>query len=238
MNPTTIDNRQSSLIFQSLAGLALLPVIWVTFATIWSSLAIATVEHAFWRTPQFWFFHLGIVLWALFFVGFRGPHLVYAYVFGHEWTHAFFAIASGGKLLHRPVVTPRGGQVVTDKNNVLISLSPYFVPFYAVLVGLVYLMLGFFFNFGILHERWFYGLMGFCWGFHITFTFWMLMRGQPDLDHNGRFFSLAFIVLVNLIILGTLFLLASPTLGWSDFAGQWWRNFLSLGARVWPNLAP
>ncbi len=207
-----------------LLGVVLLPVVWVTFVTIWTTLATVTVEHGFWRTPQFWFFHLGIALWTLFYVGFKGPFMVYTYVFGHEWTHAFFAVISGGRLLRRPLVTPEGGEVVTTKNNLLISLSPYFVPFYVVFVGALYLILGHFYELGPVPERWFYGLTGFAWGFHITFTLWMLVRSQPDLHHYGRFFSLTVIILVNLLILASLFVMASPTVGWSEFVAEWWKT--------------
>lgn len=214
-------------------GIVLIPLVWVTLSTVWNAVATVTVQHSFWKTPQFWFFHMGIALWILFYIGFRGPFMVFAYVFGHEWTHAFFAVICGGKLLSRPVITSNGGEVVTTKNNVIISLSPYFVPFYSVLLGLLYLVLGFFFELGTDSERWFYGLTGFSWGFHITFTFWMLARSQPDLQHNGRFFSLSFIALVNVLILAALFVMASPTVGWAEFAYSWWSTVQELGARLW-----
>ena len=209
-------------------GLLLLPVVWVTLLTVCKSLSEVAVEHAFWRTPQFWFFNLGLLIWLVVGWGFRGPTLTWLYVFGHEWTHAIFAVLSGAKLLRRPEVSSQGGQVVTTKSNLIISLSPYFFPFYSVLLGLAYVALGWMVELGPLADRWFFGLLGLTWGFHVSFTVWMVCRKQPDLRQNGTFFSLTFVALINLLVLAALFVFASPTLDWRGFTLDWLDNVLTL----------
>ena len=42
-----------------------------------------------------------------------------------------------------------------------------------------------------------YFLLGGGWLFHLLWTIWMIPQDQPDLQENGTFFSLVFIVLAN-----------------------------------------
>ena len=58
-------------------------------------------------------------------------------MFGHELTHALFAVLFGGsvKAFH---ATERGGQVTVTKSNFLITLAPYFFPLYTFLVLVLY----------------------------------------------------------------------------------------------------
>lgn len=200
--------------------------------TFFRSLAQVTREHEFWRTAPFWFFHLGIALWIVVLSGLRGPKMIWMYVLGHEYTHAAFALACGGKILKAPTVTARGGEVVTTKNNVLISLSPYFVPFYSVIAALIYGGLQLLFDFGAVHERAFFSAIGFTWAFHMTFTFLMVLRSQPDLQQYGTFFSLVIIVLINVLIISGLFVTASPTVNWSSFGQAWWENVRELAILI------
>ena len=217
----------------TLIGIALIPLVWVTMETFLSALRQATVHHDFWRTPQFWFFNIGILLWAVVLVGLRGPKMIWMYVFGHEYTHAAFTILSFGKVLKLPVVTSRGGEVVASKNNILISLSPYLVPFYSVIAALIYWTLHLFMEIGPMHERFFFGVIGFTWAFHMTFTFLMVIRSQPDLENYGVFFSLVFIVLINVLIIATLFVIGSPTVDWRGFAVEWWGNIAEFAGKIW-----
>jgi hypothetical protein len=217
----------------TLIGIALVPLVWVTTQTFLDSLRQVTVQHDFWRTPQFWFFNVGILLWFVVLFGLRGPKMIWMYVFGHEYTHAVVAVACGGKILKRPTVTAQGGEVVTTKNNVLISLSPYLVPFYSVIAALIYWVLHFVIEIGPGHERFFFGVIGFTWAFHMTFTFLMVIRSQPDLENYGIFFSLVFIILVNVLIVSALFVVGSPTVDWRGFGIEWWGNTCELGAKIW-----
>src|SRR3989337_3365266 len=62
---------------------------------------------------------------------------ILTYVFGHELTHALFAVLFGGsvKSFH---ASDRGGRVTITKSNFIITLAPYFFPLYTVAVLLLY----------------------------------------------------------------------------------------------------
>jgi hypothetical protein len=181
----------------------------------------AVTEQSFFLSAPVWFFCLGVLLWAgLFASGLRGRFL---YVLGHELTHAVFAKLFGGTVVDIKV-SRSGGMVLTDKNNLLISLSPYFIPFWTLvttaLYGLGWLVTdlshtyqGFFF--GLADFRWdrlLFIAVGVTWAMHLTYTVWMLSKDQPDLWHYGPFLSLVVIYLVNLCLIAALLIMASPQL--------------------------
>jgi hypothetical protein len=212
-------------------GILLVPLCWVTTEAFFVSFAKATLQGAFWRSPEFWFFSLGCIMsFILFFFG-RGKVMLYLYVLGHEWTHAFFALICGGRV-EQVHVGANGGHILTDKNNFLISLSPYFVPFYSVLAIGAYALIGPFIDFGVDHSRVLFALIGLTWTFHLSFTIWMIFKSQPDLHHNGTFFSLSLIYLMNLLIISALLIIASPLLSWRGFSTTWLSHAYTLPERI------
>lgn len=203
-------------------GIFLLPVagIWTqTFFTIFSQITVRLDKDAFWATEEFWFFALGAVLWTIAFFGLPRPVLLY--VFGHELTHALWVWAMGGRV-SKFAVGRAGGHIVTDKHNVWIALAPYFFPLYSVLVIVAYGGAGLFGDITPYH-RWLYSLIGATWAFHISFTLWMIPKGQTDLSYHGTFFSLVIIYLMNLLVL-TLFLIAASPVKLHSFAGEFCLN--------------
>ena len=219
-------------------GLMLLPLVWVTTLTFFTLLSQSAKQAEVWRTPQVVLFGWGLVAWlAAFWAGLRPRYL---YVLGHELTHALFVLLCGGKI-HDFRVTADGGHVVTDKNNLLISLSPYFVPFWSLAAVTLYGLGGAAFDFAaVQHLRlgdWRLSLgmdaalaclLGYTWGLHLTFTLWMVTRDQPDLQQNGTFFSLVFIYFVNLVLILGLFVLASPSITAGDLMEDWLRHLRAL----------
>ena len=126
------------------------------------------------------------------------PHPVRTYVFGHELTHALWGILFGA----RPSdvrVTASGGSVRLTKTNLLITLAPYFFPFYTFLVIVVALVTYAFLRRLPVLPIWMF-LIGFTWAFHALFTLETLAQRQPDVKLYGRVFSWTFIFLVNLSI--------------------------------------
>lgn len=212
-------------------GLMLLPVAWVTTQTFFTLLSKSATHDEVWRTPQVVLFGWGLVVWlAAFWAGLR-PR--YVYVLGHELTHALFVLLCGGKI-HEFRVTADGGHVITDKNNLLISLSPYFVPFWSLAAVTTYGLCGAAFDLGSVQYlrlgEWRFSLgmdaalaciLGYTWGLHLTFTLWMVTRDQPDLQQNGTFFSLVFIYFINLVLILGLFVLAAPGLTAGDLMEAW-----------------
>lgn len=198
------------------AALLLLPWIWVYAQAFFNVFTDSAVHHAFWQTEEFWFFSLGLVLWLIVFFGLPRP--VRVYVFGHELTHALWVWAMGGRV-SRFHVGRDGGQIVTDTSNFWIALAPYFFPVYAVALILVYGIVGLFHDLEAF-RRLLFALVGAAWGFHATFTVWMIPKGQSDIEEHGHFFSYVIIFTLNLAVLTVLFITASPEVTWQSFGRE------------------
>ena len=134
-------------------------------------------------------------------------HPVRAYVLGHELTHALWGLLFGA----RPSdvrVSETGGSVKLTKSNIVITLAPYFFPFYTFLVIVAALVTYAFLRPLPYLPLWMF-LIGFTWAFHVLFTLETLGQRQPDVRPYGRVFAWTFIYLVNLAIV--LVWLASTT---------------------------
>ena len=134
-------------------------------------------------------------LLLLFFL----PRPIQTYVLGHELTHALWGILMGARI-GKIKVSKRGGHVELSKTNFLISLAPYFFPFYTTLVIVIYCLISLFFSVEAYHKL-FLSLVGITWAFHLYFTIQMVMTRQPDITQNGHIFSFIIIYNLNLIIL-------------------------------------
>jgi hypothetical protein len=201
-------------------GLFLLPLCYILTAAFFSALIQAAGRPHFWVTPEFWFFSLGLICWLIVYFGL--PKWLTVYVFGHELTHALMVKIMGGRVSEFSV-TRDGGYIVSSKINTWIALAPYFIPIYSVFVIIAYGLVSAFYDLqphaelatGIL-----YGLLGFTWGFHASFTLSMIPRGQTDLAYGGTFFSLAIIYLMNLVVLSLLLILATPYVSFASFGRE------------------
>ncbi len=211
-----------------LIGLALLPVALALAVTLWQAYANAALQGAMWRSEPLWFFHLGLVVWFILFATLRGPEMAWLYVFGHEWTHAIFTLLSGGRVLRWPVVRASGGSVVTNRTNLWITLSPYFVPFYAILATFLFAVITLALPDSVAVRRAFFTILGLAWAFHMTFTAWMIWTKQDDLAVRGRLFSLSFILLTNVLVLALLLIPATPGLSWAGFGSRFIENLEGL----------
>ena len=227
------ETHFSQRIIRFLLVCLLLPFCWVTTWTFLKSLSHATVEQGFWQSPQFWYFTVGVLLMlGWFWSKLAQSVFLYLYVFGHELTHAAFVKCFGGRVLEIQW-SSEGGYVTTDKTNWVISLSPYFVPFWSIIAVIVYVAASLFFEILPVGNLVFYGVIGATWGFHLAWTLWMIPRDQPDLQDNGTFLSLVLIYFGNLLVLITLLCLASPSPGDSfrDFGYAWFGN-----ATIWGDI--
>lgn len=213
-----------------LTGLAAL-----TTVTFFQSIG-AVKGFAFLTTAPVFFFVLGMLVMPLLVWGFS-EFFLYLYVFGHELTHVVFIYLCGGKVFGDIRVSVTGGHVLTNKSNWLISLSPYFVPFYTVIVGTGFLVASLLVDLGATHEiagllfqplYLFYALIGFTWSLHIFYTMTMLMKDQPDLHMNGTLVSLLVIYLVNSIVVISFVTFASETLTIKGFLVDWYANLSSI----------
>lgn len=214
-----------------LVGLVLLPLCWVTTWTFLSRFSHAAVERGFWQTAEFWYFALGALsMIGWFWSGLLQSFFLYLYVLGHELTHAAFVVLFRGKVSNIHVST-EGGYITTNKTNLIIALSPYFVPFWSVVCAVVYAVLRLAVDLKPGWDLVFYAMMGMTWTFHMVWTLWMIPRDQPDLKENGTFLSLVVIYLANLLVLVALLCVAaeSPLQDTRDFALEWLRHAATWG---------
>ena len=123
------------------------------------------------------------------------PAPVRLYVLGHELTHAVWGILFGARV-SRLKVGLKGGSVTLSKSNLLITLAPYFFPFYTMLVALAALVTRVFVSPLPCPWAWLFAV-GFTWCFHCIFTLRALMQTQPDVNEYGHLFSYVFIWIVN-----------------------------------------
>jgi hypothetical protein len=160
-----------------------------------------------------WMFLAGIGLYLAIHLFLYKPITVH--VFGHEMTHVLWAWLFGGEVKQFRA-SRDGGRVIVTKTNFLIRLAPYFFPLYSIaavcVYGLVSLIAG--------HHRWFIYLvfvLGFCTGFHICMTSYSLRAVQTDLTVSGYFFSILFILIMNIILLVLLLSIVIESISFLEF---------------------
>ena len=173
-------------------GLLLLPT------CLAATQALVEVIRGSGRADRFWFATLaGAGCWLS--IHWLLPRPMRIYVFGHELTHALWTWLLWGKVT-RFKVASRGGSVVTNRPNFLVTLAPYFFPLYAV--GVVV-------GFAIGNSIWgwedfsaaFCLLLGAAYAFHVTLNCEVLRTRQTDITSQGYLFSAAIIWLGNVFVL-------------------------------------
>lgn len=198
-----------------LVGVLLLPLCYAATRAL-ADLALAIKPEA-WTQVSFgaWSLAGGFGFWLFFWRAMPKP--VRTYVLGHELTHALWGVLLGARV-SRLRVSARGGSVRLSKTNFLITLAPYFFPFYTVLVSIAYGALSLFFDLRAYQPFWL-ALVGLTWGFHVTFTAAALAQRQTDIEDHGVLFSYAVIFLLNVLGLCLwIVIVASPTLHDLDLA--------------------
>ncbi len=216
-------------VLNTIIALFLLPLAIVWTKTFFYLFARETLRHYYWATEEFWFFCLGALLWSIAFFGLPRHVVNYVYVWGHELTHAIWVWLMGGRVSAFEVRRD-GGHILTNKSNVWIALSPYFYPIYSVAVIAIYAICWLFWDMTP-HTRWLFLALGVTWTFHISFTLWMIPKGQSDLKQHGTFFSLVLIYLANLAIISGMVVLTAPHMTLHGFCREFLRNCVQLS--VW-----
>ncbi len=189
-------------------------------------------------SPALWAMIIGFGIWNFLYVTVPPP--VRTYVFAHELTHALWASLMGARV-SKMRVSKSGGSVTVSKNNFLITLAPYFFPLYTVLVVLLFYVLSRFLDLGAYHLYWL-GLVGFTWGFHLTFTVGSLFEHQTDIKEYGHVFSYAVIYLFNVIGIGLWIVLVSDaTIGqlaslFGHFSADIWLKCWETVVSIWAGI--
>ena len=191
-----------------LLALFLLPACWGLSRAVYALYA-QSADGLLNAGGEAWALPAGFLLWSALF--FLLPRPTRVYVLGHELTHALWALLMGGRV-GKMRVSKTGGNVEVSKTNFLITLAPYFFPFYTALVLLIYALS----THWISSARswvWCLGAVGFTWAFHLTFTLYMLTTQQSDVQQHGRLFSYVVIYGMNLLLIaGWMILIGSPRL--------------------------
>ncbi len=191
---------------KTLIGLLLFPACWAV-STATYSLYQTSVESAATSGYEAWALPSGFVLWVIAF--FLLPRPFRTYVLGHELTHAMWALMMGSRV-GRIKVGKTGGHVELTKTNFVITLAPYFFPFYTAIVIAAYYLVGLAMDIEP-YRAWWLGAVGLTWAFHITFTLHMLAERQPDIQENGHIFSYSIIYIMNVLVIGIwMVLIGSP----------------------------
>ncbi len=153
------------------------------------------------------------------------PKPIWTYVLGHEFTHAIASMLCGGRVKGMKV-TGKGGHVYVTRDNFFVTLSPYFIPIYAIMVFVVFALSRQFFSWDT-PMAWaaFFWALGLAYSFHIFLTWDILHTRQPDITSQGYLFSAVIIFLGNsmIAVLGMKFV--SNGIGFSQIA-------YSLGSEV------
>jgi hypothetical protein len=139
----------------------------------------------------------GAACWVVIFLLLPKP--MWIYVFGHELTHALWTWLFGGQV-KKMKVSSEGGHVVISKTNFVITLAPYFFPFYTVLVIAVFVVGNLIWDWRA-YLVWFHLCVGVAYAFHVTLTGHALRTQQSDVTSQGWLFSMVIIFLGNAVVL-------------------------------------
>ena len=196
-----------------LVGVALLPACWGVCRAFFDSVLAAGGAEGI--SVEAVSLLGGVAAFALCWMALSHP--VRAYVLGHELTHALWGLLFGAKP-SKLKVTETGGSVNLSKTNMLITLAPYFFPFYTFIVIVVALITYAFVRPLPFLPLWMF-MVGFTWAFHVLFTIETLAQRQPDVKLYGRIFSWVFIFLAN-VMLVLVWLAATTPLTFMQLGGM------------------
>jgi hypothetical protein len=208
-------------LIKNIIAVALIPVILAGGY----SLFVVFIDFAGRAQSKYSAFWIGILCYAIFQVVMYKP--LRTYVFGHELTHAIAGILSGAKI-KKFKVGKNSGSVVLNKDNIWITLSPYFLPIYTIIVIFIYFVLGWWTDLS-LYYSYFLFLIGWTIAFHIALTIYILRIGQSDLKVYGVFFSYIFILIIMILVFDILLSIIFPKeIGFSFLMSESFRNTVAL----------
>ncbi|NLL83542.1 MAG: hypothetical protein GX230_04795 [Lentisphaerae bacterium] len=192
-------------VIRVLLALALLPLCAATTLVNLDMLTAAAAAADTFLTPLLALIG-GAAIWTLVYIFL--PHPVRTYIIGHELTHALWGLLFGARFSNIKV-GDSGGSVRLTKTNTLITLAPYFFPFYTMILTAIWFVAGLFLNLTP-YTLIFLFLVGLTWSFHITFTINSLLIHQPDIVECGRLFSYVLIYILNVIGISLWIICATP----------------------------
>ena len=118
--------------------------------------------------------------------------------FEHELTHLIVGILFLKKPAGFSANDKGSGTTVLHGSNFIITLSPYFLPTFTLILCPAYFVIR------PAYHPYYYSVLGFITSYHILSTVDELSLGQPDIRESGRIFSIVFLMFANLFIYGSL----------------------------------
>jgi len=135
------------------------------------------------------------------------PKPIWAYVLGHEFSHAIACMLCGGRVKGMKI-SNNGGHVYVTRDNFFVTLAPYFTPIYAIAVFAVFALGRQVLGWGA-PVTWaaFFWALGLTYSFHVLLTWDILHTRQPDIISQGYLFSAVVVFLGNALVavLGVVF---------------------------------
>lgn len=172
-----------------------LPFLWALGATLLEGLATLSIEGQVFTVSRTAFLLGAGAMVALY--AWKGQALMITYVFAHEMTHAVVGLCFLARV-HRVSVRESGGFVELSKNNWVIALAPYCVPFYLLIALGICALTTWLFPDAVPFPCWAF-LFGMLTLFHVLYTSSILFSvAQPDVREYGRLFSYWVILSANL----------------------------------------
>lgn len=202
-------------------GILLLPLLVSVSIAFYKQ--FGNIEVIFTKSQQY--FLCGIITYCIIQLILFKPTFIY--VLGHETVHALTTWLCLGKVTSFKI-SSSGGSISTSKSNLFISLSPYFVPVYSILLIIIYYVIKNIFVWGfLLTPFYFMFLLGMTLAFHIVMTIDTLKTRQPDLVKAGYLTSSILIYVINLVIAAGTFGLLFESFSFRSFINS--SYFMSVG---------
>ena len=211
-----------------IVGVLLLPVCLAATLTLAALVGSAWTPSLLDVPANVWATLIGFGVWILVYFGMPRP--VRSYVLAHELSHAIWGWATGARV-HGIRVSQESGSTRLSKTNLFITLGPYFSPLYMILAVALYMAASVFVDLSPYAILW-HALVGFTWGFHVTFTLSTLSSHQSDIDEFGSLLSYTVIYLFNTLIV-IAWVVISSTTTFSQFILLMGHNLRRIGCGLW-----
>lgn len=184
-------------ILKTVTGILLLPLA----VGVWRAFYLQISGIAF-NSGTLLLIERGVLFYLLFHVFIIQP--IYLYVLGHEVVHVLATWMTGGRVVSFKIASS-GGNVVTSKTNFFIELSPYFVPFYTIMLGIIFCVLDTMQTDIVYMPSIFVFLVGATMAFHFVMTSEAIRAQQSDIIRSGVIFSFVTIFIGNLMVVIAVF---------------------------------
>ena len=176
------------------------------------------------------FFGSMLVVFAVWFAipGLNGSHFS---IFEHEFTHMIAALITFHKPKSLKIEPDKGGSFgFYGQGNWLITLAPYFVPTFPILLIIFSTIWA---TIGYQQPDWFLPVLGVMFGYHLVSNATQIHTEQTDFAKAGWIFSILFLPTANLMAIG--FVWAFGAHSWSGVS-QWWNELLHCSNEIFKNI--